>query len=504
MLWIAGTASYVGTWMQDVATAWVLTAMTTAPLVVALLTAATSAPLFLFGLVAGAAGDVVDRRVYLVVAHSWLVVTSGGLALITALGAATPAVLIAFAALTGIGLAMIGPVWDATVPHTVASPDVPAAIALGSIAVNLARSLGPTLGGLVIALAGPWLVFVVNASVAAGVVVVVLRWRPPARDATSPSEPLRDATATGLRYVRHAPAFRAVLVRAALFIFFGSALWSLLPVVGHALRLDAVRYGGLVGAAGVAGVATALALPRLRARTSADVRMALGAAGFAAAALALSALRSPALAYAGMIVGGAGWLTAMNVLNVASQRSAAPWVRARALAVFAIVFQGASTVGAVVWGTLAQALGVGVSLQVAATGLVAGIAAAVRYPLAAADGLDLTPARHWPSPMLIADPAAPDAPVQVTVEYRVSPEHAEAFIGDARALETIRRRDGAVSWTLRPGGIGAFLEEFVVPSWAAHLRQHERVTVTDRVLEARVRAWHVGDAPIVVRHRPVT
>lgn len=444
MLWIAGTASYVGTWMQDVATAWVLTAMTTAPLVVALLTAATSAPLFLFGLVAGAAGDVVDRRVYLVVAHSWLVVTSGGLALITALGAATPAVLIAFAALTGIGLAMIGPVWDATVPHTVASPDVPAAIALGSIAVNLARSLGPTLGGLVIALAGPWLVFVVNASVAAGVVVVVLRWRPPARDATSPSEPLRDATATGLRYVRHAPAFRAVLVRAALFIFFGSALWSLLPVVGHALRLDAVRYGG------------------------------------------------------------AGWLTAMNVLNVASQRSAAPWVRARALAVFAIVFQGASTVGAVVWGTLAQALGVGVSLQVAATGLVAGIAAAVRYPLAAADGLDLTPARHWPSPMLIADPAAPDAPVQVTVEYRVSPEHAEAFIGDARALETIRRRDGAVSWTLRPGGIGAFLEEFVVPSWAAHLRQHERVTVTDRVLEARVRAWHVGDAPIVVRHRPVT
>lgn len=230
-VWMASVASSIGTWMQSVGAAWLMTSLTPSPLLVALMQTATSLPIFLVGLPAGTLADVVDRRKLLLATEGWMLLVALVLGLLTLAGLTSAWVLLLFTFLLGLGAALDAPAWQAIIPDLVDRQELPAAAALQATGVNVARATGPALGGLVVAAAGPAAVFLLNAVSFLSVLGVIFGWRSTRVPSDLPPEDLLGATAAGLRYARHAPALQAVLVRIAVFNFGASALWALLPVV---------------------------------------------------------------------------------------------------------------------------------------------------------------------------------------------------------------------------------------------------------------------------------
>jgi MFS family permease len=458
---------------------------------------------FLIGLPAGALADIIDRRRLLLWTQSWMLAAAAALGVLTLAGATTPWVLLALTFALGLGAAMNAPAWQAIVPELAPPAELPAAIALNGVGFNIARAIGPALGGLIVAAAGTAAVFLLNAASFLGVLVVLYRWRRPPRTHLGPPERVFGAMQAGLRYVRYAPALSAVLIRAGIFILCGAALWSLLPLVARQeLGLEAVGYGVLFGCLGLGAVMGAALLPQLRQRVAIDALVAGAIILFAAATFALASVQHFALLCAAMVAGGAAWMTVMSTFSVAVQTAVPGWVRARALAVYMLVFQGGLAAGSALWGAIATHRNIPLALQCAAVGLVVGLLAMFRYRLQTGDGLDLTPSMHWSEPIVVNQPDPEDGPVLVTVEYHIAPEHARDFAQAMRAMRRIRRRDGAIRWGLFTDAAdpGRYLETFVVDSWAEHLRQHERMTVADRAIENRLRVFHQGDSPPAVSH----
>jgi MFS family permease len=496
-------ASNVGTWMQNVGAAWLMTSLAPSPSMVALVQAATTLPVFLLALLAGALADVVDRRRLLLITQSWMLLAAASLGVLTIIGATTPWVLLALTFALGLGVAMNGPAWQAIIPELVSRDDLHAAVALNGVGFNLARAVGPALGGVIVATAGSGAVFLINAASFVGVVIVLYRWPRAARKTQFPTEDVLGAMRAGLRYVRHAPDLRAVLVRSGVFIFCGAALWALLPLLARSeLGLGATGYGVLLGCLGAGAVLCAAVLPRLQKSLRNDPLIAVATLLFAAATLTLAYVHNFPTLCAAMIAGGSAWMALMSSFNVSAQTSVPAWVRARALALYLLVIQGGMAGGSVLWGIVAERVGIPMALLIAALGLVLGIAAAARYPLRADDEMDLTPSMHWPDPQMPIEPHPRRGPVLVTVEYVIATERGREFAEVMRNVRQQRLRDGALRWGLfhDPLTPAKYLETFVVESWAEHMRQHERVTVSDRVMENRALAFHIGDKPPVVSH----
>jgi len=491
-IWTAWVASNTGIWMQTVGAAWLITSLTPSALLVALMQTAASLPIFLVGLLAGALADVVDRRKLLLVTVAWMLIVALALGVLTLAGLMSAWTLLALTFLLGLGGALNAPAWLAIVPEVVEREELPSAVALHSAGFNVARAVGPALGGLVVAAGGPGAAFLLNAAFFLAVLVVIYRWRRAHIPSDAPPEDMLGATAAGLRYVRHAPALQAVLMRTGVFTLGASALWALLPVVARRqLGLDATGYGIILGSLGFGAVGCALLLPRLRRSLSIDTLTAAATLVFAGATLALAYLRFMPLLVACMMAGGMAWLAILSSLTVAAQTASSGWVRARAVGIYLLVFQGVMATGSFAWGALAEQWGNGTALSVAALALVCGLAVTRRWPLHVVQGLDLTPSGHWPDPTLAIIPDPEDGPVLITVEYRVPAERASDFLEAMDEMRIFRRREGAVRWDLFRdlADPDRYLETFVVVSWAEHLRQHTRVTVEDQAIEARAFAF---------------
>ncbi len=502
-LWIAAVASNVGTWMQDVGATWLMTSLTTSPILIALVPAATTLPIFLLALFAGALADVVDRRRLLLVTQGFMLVASAGLGVLTMAGRISAGSLLLFVFLVGLGTALNAPAWQAIFPELVGRRNLPAALALNGIAINLARAAGPALGGLVVAAAGAGATFLLNAASFLGVLVVLYRWRRPPRQSLLPAESLVGALMAGLRYARHAPDLHAVLLRSTAFILFGSALFALLPLI---VRFELLRgptgYGLALGFLGAGAVFGALALPRLRRALQSNGLVRVASVVFGAVLLALALLHSFALLCGVMLLAGAAWIALLTSFHTAAQAALAPWVRGRGLAVYLLVFFGGMAAGSALWGVVAAQAGPRAAMALAGAGTLAGIAVTLRFHLPSGEAPDLAPSRHWPAPVVSGEPDPDRGPVLVTVEYRIDPAAAEDF---ARAMRDVRRtrlRDGAFRWDLLsdPADPGRYVESFLVESWIEHLRQHERITVADRETEERARRYHRGPGPPVVSH----
>jgi MFS family permease len=489
--------------MQNVGAAWLMTSLAPSPSMVALVQAATTLPIFLLALLAGALADVVDRRQLLLVTQSWMLFAAALLGALTLIGATTPWRLLGLTFALGLGVAMNGPAWQAIIPELVTHNDLHAAVALNGVGFNLARAVGPALGGVIVAIAGSGAVFLLNAASFVGVVVVLYRWPRSPRKSLLPAEAVMGAMRAGLRYVRHAPELRAVLVRSGVFIFCGAALWALLPLLArNELGLGATGYGVLLGCLGAGAVLAAAVLPRVQKQLKVDPLIAVASLLFAAATLTLAYIQNFAVLCAAMIAGGSAWMALMSSFNVSAQTAVPAWVRARALSLYLLVIQGGMAGGSVLWGFAAERVGIPMALLIAALGLVVGITAAVRYPLRADGEVDLTPSMHWPDPQMPIELHPRRGPVLVTVEYLIAAEQSREFVQVMRGMRQQRLRDGAVRWGLfhDPVTPAKYLETFVVESWAEHMRQHERVTVTDRVMENRALAFHIGDKPPIVSH----
>ena len=495
-LWIADVASNIGTWMHDAAAAWLMTLLAPSPLLVSLVQAATTLPLFLLALPAGALADIFDRRRILLIAQVWWFLTTALLGVLTITGVIQPWMLLVITLAIGTGSAIDLPAWQAIIPETVPREELPAAVGLGSIAINIARAIGPALAGVIIVAGGPGPVFLINAVSVLGVFVVLWRWRRQPTPAVLPAERLLSAMRAGVRYVRHAPALRNIIVRTPAFVAFASALWALLPVVVKtSLGRGAVSYGVLVGSLGVGGLIGAALLPGWRKRWSTDAITAVATAAFALGCAVLAWVSNFAVLAGAMVIAGAGWLITVSSLLLAAQRGAAGWVRGRALSISTLTLFGSLAIGAVIWGIVASRVGVAWALTAAAGGMVLGLGFIPRFRLAAAETLDLEPSRNWADPVVAEDLADEAGPVLVVVEYTIEPAQRAAFAAAARELlRPIRKRDGAVFWELFVDSADPqrCVECWLVESWTEHLRQHERTTRSDREVQDRVRRFTVG------------
>ncbi len=502
-LWIATVVSNVGTWMQGVGAAWLMTSLSKSPVLVALVQVATTLPMFLLSLPAGALADIVDRRRLLLFTQAWMTLAAAILGALTLVGLTTPWVLLTFTFLLGLGAALNGPAWMAIVPELVPRRDLLQAISLNSAGFNLSRAVGPAAGGVVVAAAGTGATFVLNALSFLGVLWVLYRWERPGSETTLPGERMLAAMRSGLRYVRHAPKLKAALIRAALFMLISSSLWALLPLVArYELGGGPSDFGILLGCFGAGAVGGALLLPRLKRYVAGETLIALMTV-LASAMLAVLALVPQIVVVAGaMLLSGAAWLVVVSSFNVAVQTAVPGWIRARALAVYMLAFAGGLSVGSVIWGAVASHQSIRAALLYSALALLVSLLTALRYPLKLEEQSDLSPSLHWPEPHVFLEPHPEQGPILVLVEYHIDPAESLRFAQAMRPLNHIRRRDGAIRWGLFQDAAdpGRYLETFLVETWVEHLRQHERLTVADRAVEEQVFSFHQGPGRPKVSH----
>ena len=486
----ADIVSDVGTFMQGVGAAWLMVSLNSGPMLIALTQTASSLPFFLLALPAGAIGDIVDRRKLILFTELWMLSVALILAGMTLAGMMSPLLLLALTFALSAGDAVEAPTWRAILPEVVAKEDLAAASALNGIEFNLARAIGPALAGFIIAVAGVGSAFLINAISFIGVILVILRWKRPIRKRTTPPESVSGATIAAIRYVRNSPQIRIVLVRSGFGMFFASALLALLPAVAHSVSSSPVGYGVLLGCFGAGAVVGALLMQRARARHSAEAVVAVGIAVFGLTTILIGSIHAISGLTAIMFAAGAAWIVFISLFNVLLLNLTPDWVRARVLAVSLLIFQGAVAGGSAAWGAVAARFGIHSALLWAGVGTLAttSLGLFMRLPEAA---VDLTAWNHWRVPAIKEEtfPNNEDAgPVLVTIEYEVAEERVAEFVEAMHRFGRIRRRDGASRWGIFRDleNPGRFVETFIVASWAEHLRQHDRLTQADRVLEDRV------------------
>jgi MFS family permease len=490
-LWIAQFVSNVGTWMQTVGAQWLL--IDESPLLVSLVQTASSLPIVLLALPAGAWADLIDRKRLLLGAQLAMFLAAAALAGTAFLGVQEPWLILLLTFALGCGNAVAAPAWQAIQPDLVERAVLPQAAALNGLNMNVARAVGPAIGGLVVAGVGAGWVFALNAVSFVGIAVAVARWRAPERPDTGPPEGLVEALRSGGRYVRNALIVRRLLFRAVLFIPAASAVWALLPVVAATnLGLGSEGYGVLLGMVGIGAVAGAVVIPRFRARIG-SARLVTAAMVVAALALAaIATVTNPWLVGIALLPVGACWIAVLSSLNSGLQLALPNWVRARGLAYYLVVFQGAQAIAAVLWGAIADRSSVMAALLAAAAVLAVGAVVGLRSPMPDTSKLDRTPSTHWPAPQLTISPDSADGPVLVTVTYRVPESNSAAFTEAMHHVGRSRRRTGALRWELFRDGADPtrFVESYLVGTWAEHMRQHEnRMTGADRRFEQEAQRY---------------
>jgi predicted MFS family arabinose efflux permease len=499
-LWIATIVSNIGGWMYSAASGWLMTSLSPDPFIVALVQVAASLPMFLLAIPAGALADIVDMRKLLLGTEIAIAVISGAFALIVWLDVATAGNLLLFTFLNGLVGALQAPAWQAVVPQLVPAQSLQGAIAANSVGINISRAVGPALGGMILARFGLAVPFLVNAVSYLGMVGVLFCWRPPQRGRRHlPVEQFGSAIRTGFRHAKNNPHLQATIIRGAAFLLFATAYWALLPLIAREQIAGGPElYGFILAVIGVGAVGGAFALRWLESKLGADWLVAAGTIGTAIAMVLFAVARGPAMALSASVIAGAAWTVAVATLNVSAQVALPDWVRGRGLAMFVTVFFGAMAAGSAIWGQAASMVDLQAAQFIAAAGAVAAIPLTWRWELGTGTGVDLTPSMHWPEPIVTHEVERHEGPVLVTVEYRIDPSDREQFLAAMDQLGYERRRNGAYGWGVFEDSAneGRMLETFLVESWLEHLRQHERVTKADRVLQDLVNQFQTeGSEP---------
>ena len=492
VIWTATLVSNIGGWMYSSGSAWLMTSLDPGPLMVSLVQVAASLPMFLFAIPAGALADIVDRRHFLIAAESYISVVSTLLALMVWLHHITPGLLLLFTFLIEAGSAVTSPAWQSVVPDLVPHEDLGPALAMNSVGVNISRALGPALGGVITAGFGIAAPFWLNAVSNFGSIGALAWWHSPTqRRSQLPAERFSNAIRTGIRHARFNRELRATLIRSVGFFLSASCYWALLPLVARSqLRGGPQLYGLLLGAIGLSAILGALGLPWLKRNLGPNNVVAAGSIATAIAMVLFGVARSPITALLACFMAGSSWIAVLATLNVSAQLALPEWVRGRGLAIYVTVVFGAMTVGSVVWGQVASSGGLPLAHFVAAAGAGLAVLATRHWRLQTGPGPDLTPSMSWPTPIVNERVEGESGPVLVMIEYVINPKDREVFLDAASSLSHERGRDGAFAWGIFEdvAAPGHMVETFYVESWFEHLRQHERVTKADRVIEKRIRS----------------
>ncbi len=503
-VWITSLASNFGGLIQSVGASWMMTSLSSSQQMVALVQSSVALPILLFSLLAGAIADNLDRRHVMLAAQGMMLVVSALLALVAWQGWLTPGLLLLFTFLIGCGTALNGPAWQASVGDLVARPALPSAIALNSMGFNIARSLGPAIGGAIVAAAGAAAAFLVNAVSYVGLIVVLLKWHPARPPRLLPPERLDNAMTSGVRYVAMSPNIRRVLFRALLFGIGASAVPALLPLVARdGVGGGPLTYGLLLGAFGVGAVAGAMLVRWMRQRftTEQSVQLATLAFAIGAAGTGLSAtlwLTVPAL-----LLAGGGWVVALSTFNVTVQLSAPRWVVARSLALYQMAAFGGMAAGSWLFGLLAESSGLALALTAAAALLLASLALGLLAPLPERLDANLDPLlANWHEPATAVPLTHRSGPIVIRLQWRIREADIPAFLRAMTERRRIRMRDGARQWTLLRdlADPEVWFERYNVATWLDYVRHNQRRTNADSANMAELMALHLGpDKPIVQR-----
>jgi MFS family permease len=503
MLWLAWLAANVSLWMHDVAAAWMMTSLTTSPALVALVQTASTLPMFLLGLPSGALADIVDRRRYFAATQLWAACIAVLLVVVSLSGHLTAPLLLELTFLNGITMAMRWPVFSAIVPSLVPRAQLPAALALNGVAMNLPRIVGPALAGTLLASLGSAAVFAFNAMLSISAFIVILRWRSERKDSALPGERFIGAMRTGLQYARQAPRLQVALLRITLFMLQTAGLMALVPLLAKRLPDGgAGAYSAMLAATGVGAITVVVFMGRLRERLGRDVSVRIGTLVNAAAAVSVALAPNLWLTLPGMFMAGASVLLTANSITVSAQLSLPDWVRARGMSLYQMALMGGAAAGAALWGQVASFAGVRETVLAAATFGVGVTLLTSRLSIEHAEADEHRPAV---SPVPLPEPAFPidpdDGPVMVTVEYQIDPARAADFAQVMQLTRRARLRQGALSWGLFRDAAqpGRYVEYFVDESWLEHQRRLERFSAGDAGLRERRLAFHVGAEPPVVR-----
>ena len=496
LLWGTWVTANICMWMSDVAAAWMMSALTTTPIWVALVQTASTLPVLLLGLPSGALADILDRRRYFIVTQFWLAGTAAALCLAVLFDLLTPPLLLALTFANGIGLAMRWPIFAALIPEIVPRQQLPAALALNAIGMNASRIIGPLVAGALIASAGTAYVFVLNATLSLIAGFVIMRWRRDFVPSPLGRERLLSAMRVGLQFVRESAPLRGVFLRVSLFFFHSTALLALLPLLARRLAGGgAATYTLLLASMGVGAIMLVLVLPRLRQRLTGRQMVLAGTVLQSLSAMVMAFAPTVYVAVPTMVLAGMAWLCAANSLSLLAQMLLPNWVRARGMSMFQMAIMGGSALGAAVWGQVATMSSLNSSLV--ASALTGSIAMLVATLLLKDDMIeeDLTPSRAFNVPVAPTPPSS--GLVMVTIEYLIDPERAAAFLQLMQESRSSRLRQGALNWELLHdlGEPQRYLEQIVDESWTEHLRRFDRTTAADVALRDRKLAFHLGDEP---------
>jgi len=501
-VWFATLASNFGGLIQAVAAAWLMTTISGSPDLIALVQASNTLPVMLFSLAAGAISDNYDRRVIMLIAQGFMFAASTALALLGWLGLLGPWLLLSFTFLIGCGIALNNPAWQSSVGDMVPRADIPAATTLNSVSFNLARSVGPALGGVIVATAGVAVAFVINALSYLPLILVLARWRPVRPVRLLPRETMGIAMSAGLRYVAMSPNIMSVILRGCAFGFGGIVILALLPLIARDLvRGGPLTYGILLGAFGVGAVIGAFLSARVRRALTTEALVRATFATFALAAAVAAVSPWLALTMLALCATGACWVLTLSTFNSIVQLSAPRWVVGRALALYQMATFGGMAGGAWMWGWLTLRLGIEHALLAAAGTLLVGAALGMRTPLPPLAALNLDPLSRWREPQIAVDIEPRSGPIIVTVEYLIRDEDVFDFLGAMAERRRIRRRDGARQWTLLRDLVNPelWIERYESPTWVEYVRQNQRVTQADAEIGDRIRALHRGAGPPLAR-----
>ncbi len=504
MLWFTWLAANVSMWMNDVAAAWLMTSLTTSPALVALVQTAATLPVFLLGLPSGALADILDRKKFFLITQLWVAVVASLLCGMVIAGWMTPTLLLAMTFANGIGLALRWPVFSAIIPEVVPRHQLPAALVLNGVSSNASRIIGPLVAGALIASLGSASVFMLNAAMAVGTSVVIVRWRRPPTPQPLGREKLVSAMRVGMQFVGQSAHLQGVLVRIFIFFFHSTALIALLPLVARGLPGgDARTFTLLLASMGSGAIVAAMIMERLRRTWSRDGLVIRGAALQSFAMLVVAFAPNAIAASIAMMVAGMAWLTTANSLSVSAQFALPDWVRARGMSIYQMAIMGASASGAAIWGQVASHYEIRGSLVAAAiTGLITMLLVN-RWMADNQTEEDLTPSSQFKAPVVTLPPGA--GRVVLTIEYRIDPARADEFKALMQVSRRNRLRHGALSWDLLHDihDPGLYIEQIVDESWTEHLRRFDRVTTADATLRDRKHALHIGTEPPVVNRRIV-
>ncbi len=503
-IWLTSLISNFGHLMLGVAAAWEMTRLTDTASMVALVQTAMMLPLMLVSVPAGAVADMFDRRKIALTGLGFSMLAALVLTLLGLAGLLTPWLLLAFCALIGAGVALYSPAWQASIREQVPPEQMPAAIALGTISYNVARSFGPAVGGVIVLAFGAQAAFGINALFYAPLFIAFLLWRRQQLPARLPPERLDRAILSGVRYALYAPSVRNLMIRAMLFGAAAASAMALAPLVARdLLGGSAGLFGMLLGALGAGAVVGALLIRPVRDNMTTERATTITALISAAGIATIGLSRAPLLTGAAMFLMGSTNVLTIALLNVGVQMSVPRWVTARALSLFSAAFTGGVAIGAWGWGLVATDFGVTPAFLLSAvlvtTLPLIGLLLRVEQP----DFADVELAPIQTAPDVALGMSMRSGPVTVEIDYVVEPERARDFYDVMRRMQRARLRRGAFSWGLARdiGDPSLWTERLQFPTWGDYLRQRSRFTHSDRELQVEADRFHAPEGGKRVRLR---